>query len=169
MWESLIEQGVPINHAEVLVRLYDGQRGAVKTDVDSKWFGIERSTKQGDPISTDLFNAVLEGVMEPLKRRWATNGCGIYVGADADGQVEGQEAYLTNLRFADDVMLVARSLPQAERMLRDLAEAAAEKGLELHMGKTKILSNCKIRRGLNAKTSVDILEKQWRCSPWMEG
>jgi hypothetical protein len=77
----------------------------------------------------------------------------------------GSKEMLTNLRFADDVVLVARTLPQAERMLRDLAEAAAVRGLELHIGKTKILSNSKRRKGLNARKSVEISGKKVEVLP----
>jgi hypothetical protein len=72
---------------------------------------------------------------------------------------------LTNLRFADDVALIARTLLQAERMLRDLAEAAATRGLELHFGKTKILTNSWRRKGLNARTSVVISGKNVEVLP----
>ena len=48
---------------------------------------------------------------------------------------------MTNLRFADDIMLVGRTLPQIRSMIADVARAAAEVGLELHPEKTKILHN----------------------------
>ena len=47
---------------------------------------------------------------------------------------------LTNLRFADDIMLVAQSRSDTTKMLRDLSEAAARKGLHMHFGKTKVLT-----------------------------
>ena len=48
---------------------------------------------------------------------------------------------LTNLRFADDVLLVAESAAKLQEMLADLADAAAQVGLELHFGKTKVICN----------------------------
>ena len=44
---------------------------------------------------------------------------------------------ITNLRFADDVLLVARSLKQAQQMLIDLDTEAKKVGLDLHHGKPK--------------------------------
>ncbi len=37
---------------------------------ESKPFVIGRGTKQGDPISPTLFNAVLEVLMRRLKAKW---------------------------------------------------------------------------------------------------
>ena len=46
---------------------------------------------------------------------------------------------LTNLRFADDLLLFAPSLGIAQNMLRDLVQEAARCGLEVREAKTKIL------------------------------
>ena len=48
---------------------------------------------------------------------------------------------LTNLRFADDLLLVATTRSQITTMIAGLKKAAASVGLQLHMGKTKILTN----------------------------
>lgn len=48
---------------------------------------------------------------------------------------------LTNLRFADDLMLLASTLKSAQTMISDLIEEAAYYGLEVHETKTKILWN----------------------------
>jgi hypothetical protein len=53
----------------------------------------------------------------------------------------GRDRYLTNLRFADDVLLVGRTLHQVKEMLSDLVDEAGKVGLSIHPGKTKILNN----------------------------
>ena len=63
-------------------------------------------------------------------------------------------SHLTNLRFADDVLLCATTLPQLASMLEDLAEEAKEVGLGLHFGKTKILGSMQVRRGVSAAKHV---------------
>ena len=88
---------------------------------------LKRGTKQGDPISSTLFNAVLESAMRPLKHRWTNLGYGIDMG---NGE------FLQNARFADDVLLVGTSMQQIREMLVNIRDKAAEIGLELHMGKT---------------------------------
>lgn len=71
---------------------------------------------------------------------------------------------LTNLRFADDILITARTLPQVKKMLQDVADAAKEVGLELHPDKTKILHNS-VGYGVGAKTAeirnmtIEILDK----------
>ena len=48
---------------------------------------------------------------------------------------------LTNLRFADDVMLFATSKGQVQNMMCEFKEATEKVGLTIHPDKTKILSN----------------------------
>ena len=78
-----------------------------------------RGTKQGDPISLPLFNAVLEMLMRKLKAKWSRKNWGIYVGSDEI------DRYLQNLRFADDLLLLAPSLQGAQKMLKDLVKEGA--------------------------------------------
>jgi len=53
----------------------------------------------------------------------------------------GQEERIMNLRFADDVLLIATSREHLQSMLEDLVRFTEEVGLEMHMGKTKILTS----------------------------
>ena len=48
---------------------------------------------------------------------------------------------LTNLRFADDVLLFATSKEQLQKMLYEFKESTETVGLRIHPGKTKVLSN----------------------------
>ena len=48
---------------------------------------------------------------------------------------------LTNLRFADNVLLFATSKEQLQKMLCDFKESTEKVGLRIHPEKTKILSN----------------------------
>ena len=91
-------------------------------------------SKQGDTISLSLFNSVIESILKRVKKRWENKGWGVQL------RWAGAEK-LTNLRFADDILLVARSLPQVKKMLSDIAKAVSEVGLELHPKKTKVIHN----------------------------
>ena len=134
IWEALSEQGVAHAYILVLRRLYNGQQAAVKTDEMSRTFRIFRGTKQGDPISPVLFNSVVEKFMRVLKMKWLTKRWGVQLGWEAGSEI-------TNLRFADDILLTARTLPQLRSMISDVAREALKVGLELHGGKTKIVHN----------------------------
>eukprot|EP00973_Karenia_brevis_P087038 12071198-Karenia_brevis.AAC.1 len=70
--------------------------------------------------------------MRDVKAKWRSKGWGINLGS-------GNSNLLQNLRFADDILLLAPSLYQARCMLLDLKHRAADAGLAIHMGKTNIL------------------------------
>ena len=69
IWDALRALGVPEQYDVVLAALYQGQTGVVCEDRDSRQFEIGRGTKQGDPVSPKIFNAVLEVVFRRLKGR----------------------------------------------------------------------------------------------------
>ena len=48
---------------------------------------------------------------------------------------------ITNIRYADDMMLFAKSLVEVEDMLALLKEELANIGLEMHESKTKIMTS----------------------------
>ena len=48
---------------------------------------------------------------------------------------------LQNLRFADNLILFTTSKKHVQSMLEDLSVASGKVGLELRMGKTKVLTN----------------------------
>jgi hypothetical protein len=142
LWQALREQGVDPCYVRILKTLYKDQSGRVCGKVKSKPFKICRGTKQGDPLSPMLFNAVLESVIKPIHEKWRLNNFGVKIG-------RGRDDRLCNLRFADDLLLIASTERQLKIMIKDLVESAARVGLEIHPEKTKILANeyIKERRG----------------------
>jgi hypothetical protein len=131
---ALTEQGVPGAYVDLILRLYKGQTRKVRCDKMSREFEIGRGTKQGDPISPVLFNAVLESIMRKVVHKWARKGWGVNLAG-------GYKLLLQNLRFADDVLLIGRSHVQIQGMILDLQQEAAKSGLELNLVKTKVLNN----------------------------
>ena len=59
---------------------------------------------------------------------------------------------LSNLRFADDVLLIAASLDHLKRMMTDFKRSTEKVGLKIHKNRTKILSN---QRSNRQKRPVD--------------
>ena len=127
----------------------------------SRHFHIQRGVKQGDPLSSLLFNALLEDVFRVLKRRWTQRQLGVQLG-------HTNATLLTNLRFADDVLLFATTLPQLTTMLNDLHDIAGRCGLELHPDKTVILSNLSTRRGRQAPKSVEVGGRNVQVLPYTD-
>ena len=113
IWKALRKQAVPMTYIAVFRSLYEGQTGCVRTDALSCSFDICRESKQGDPVSSLLFIAILENIFRDIKPAWSRKKWGIQLSCDdADG--------LPNLRFADDVLLVGTSLVQVSEMLSNL-------------------------------------------------
>ena len=139
LWRTLDEQHVPAAYVSVLRGLYASQTAQVKTDVLSRKFEIHRGTKQGDPLSSLLFNALLERVMSKVKQTFVERKYGIQLGF---GSVDtADDTRLTNLRFADDILITGRSLQQLSEMLLLLCTESQVSGLQLHPEKTKIISS----------------------------
>jgi hypothetical protein len=142
LWKVLEQQGVPSHYIKLLELLYTDQQAYVQAGVKSRMFSIERGVKQGDPISALLFIAVMQACFAQLQLKWGRlnlRRTGIKFGL----QLSSEGGDLTNLRFADDVILVARQKSDIRKMLQDLSEISAKHGLKIHFGKTKIMTwNC---------------------------
>ena len=59
----------------------------------------------------------------------------------SDAGTHTQATTITNLRFADDVLLIGTTLNQVKNMLDTLTTETSKHGLQLHPDKTKILHN----------------------------
>ena len=55
--------------------------------------------------------------------------------------IDDPEDPLTNLRFADDVLLIAQNRADVRKMMEHLRAEAAKYGLKLNMDKTKVLTS----------------------------
>ena len=108
LWQALAQQGVQHGYIHLLTKLYTNQVGVIKTDVLSREFQIQRGTKQGDPLSSLLFNALLEDIMRTIKPDWIRKKMGLQLG-------HTDMTHLTNLRFAGDVILVSSTLPRLQK------------------------------------------------------
>ena len=86
----------------------------------------------------------MEQIFRTLKKRWNhlnTRRVGDYYGI----VVDDIDCPLSNLRFADDVLLLATSKRDVGRMIVDLETEASKFGLKVHMGKTVVLTNSEVR------------------------
>ncbi len=52
--------------------MYNNAQIVIKMDQTGPTFGLHRGVKQGDPLSPNLFNAVLEGIFTEID--WETMG-----------------------------------------------------------------------------------------------
>ncbi len=88
-------------------------------------FNIERCVRQGDPLSPSLFNCALEEAFKKLDRKRR--------GVPINGK------YINNLKYADDMVLIAKNYRDLEGMAQELIIKCKEAGLSINSKKTKIL------------------------------
>ena len=106
IWKALKACGIEHDYISLLTKTHRDQKASVQTDEESNMFEIKKGTKQGDPLSSLLFNIFLQKSQEDDIPRWQKKkGMGIYL-SDNDHDC------LTNLKFADDVLLFASSKEQ---------------------------------------------------------
>ena len=134
-WDALKSCNTDHDCISLLKQIYRDQKASVQTDEESNIFEIRKGTKQGDPLSSLLFNTVLQYSLKDEIQRWQKKkGMGFYL-SDHD-----HDSFI-NLRFADDVMLFATSEEQTRKMLCEFKKVTEKVGLRIHPDKTKILSN----------------------------
>ena len=147
IWDVLEYSNIEHGYISPLKKIYRDQKASVQTDEESNIFEIRKGTKQGDPLSSLLFNTVFQYSMKDDILRWQKKkGMGIYL-SDNDHDC------LTNLRFADDVLLLASSKEQIRKMLCEFKKSTEKVGLRIHPEKTKILSNQSI---INSDTRKEL-------------
>ena len=108
--------------------IYHGQVGSANGSRD---FTIGRGVRQGDVLSSLLFNAALEAVFRNWKRRLVEHGW----------LISPDHERLTNTRYADDILLYGKTLEELGQMLEMLHDELAAVGLHMHESKTKILTS----------------------------
>ena len=133
----------------MLSALYEKQKGTVN---GSSFFDILRGMKQGDVLSSMLFNAGLEEAFREWRCRLSTEGFLLNINA----------ARLTNVRYADDIMLFGKTLDELSIMVELLVEAFGTVGLELNASKSKIWTNDDIEYHFLdiAESMVEIVQPQ---------
>lgn len=127
IWTELKNQGVPGHFIHIIKQLYSDTKAAVKTDKMGQPFCIGRGVKQGCPLSPVLFTAVLEGIFRKLD--WSEKGLNI------------QGKMLSNLRFADDIVVFSTNPDELRTMITELNREGNKIGLQVNRSKTKIMSN----------------------------
>ena len=134
-WKSLKSCNIKHDHISLLKKIYRDQKASGQTDEESNMFEIKKGTKQGDPLSRLLFNTVLQNSLkDDIPRRQKKKRMGIYLS-------DHEHDCLTNLRFADDVLLFACSEEQLQKMLCEFKKSTGKVGLRIHPEETQILSN----------------------------
>lgn len=125
--EALQYHEVETTYIDIISDIYENCKSKVKLERTGPTFKIERGVRQGDPLSPKIFIAVLELILRDSG--WENKGIKI------DGK------YLSHLRFADDIALLASTAEELNDMLRTLHLQSIKVGLEINFDKTKVMTN----------------------------
>jgi len=125
--KALSQCRIDYRYTRLIHNIYSNSTACVKIHNTTKAFPIQRGVRQGDTLSPKLFNTVLEYAFKTLN--WENKGISI------DGKM------LSNLRFADDIVLITDNLKEASLMINQLKQATDKVGLCINQQKTKIMTN----------------------------
>ena len=92
---------------------------------ESNEINITRGVRQEDSISLKLFTAALENIFCPLT--WKTR----------DFKIDDE--YLSQLRFADDILMCANTPYELQQMLQELTVESENQVLKTNKSKTKVI------------------------------
>src|SRR3989442_5825069 len=121
--------------------MYEGVTTSVKMNsVESEHFEIKVDVNHGSVLSPLLFNLVMQAIAHNFKKGlpW-------------------------ELLYADDLVLLVEFRIELERRIMEWIARLKDKGLQLNMGKTKVM-NCKMGIGTwrtLANSRVKFAEKGW--------
>ena len=115
----------------VITRLLKtGEEATVRTGYGTKdRFQIGKGVRQGCVLSPCLFNLYAEYIMRNAGLEEAQTGIKI------------ARRNISNLRYADDITLMAESEEELKSLLRKVKEESEKVGLKLNIQKTKIMAS----------------------------
>ena len=120
----------------LLRNLYAGQEATVRTGHGTTdWFQIGKAVHQGCILSPCLSNLYAEYIMRNAQLGEAQAGI----------KISGRNT--NNLRYADDINLMAESKKQLKSILMKVKEESEKVGLKLSIQKTKITVSGPITSG----------------------
>ena len=141
LMDTLRKYGVDGADIRMLAQLYWQQRAVVRVGEEtSEWVNIERGVRQGCVLSPDLFSLYTQLVMEELR--------------DMDGtRIGGRN--LNNIRYADDMVLIADSEEKLHNLTTRLQEECTRMGLKINIGKTEVMGVSKRPEPLQVNIPVE--------------
>ena len=130
LWKILKEMGISDHLTCLLRNLYAGQEATVRTGHGTTdWLPIGKGVHQGCILSPCLFNLHAEYIMRNAGLDEAQAGI----------KIAGRST--NNLRYADDITLMAESEEELKSLLMKVKEESEKVGLKLNIQKTKIMAS----------------------------
>ncbi|KAA3674994.1 uncharacterized protein DEA37_0001165 [Paragonimus westermani] len=129
LWSCLLRKGVPEKYVNLLRSLYAHSASRVRVYGQlSRAFITSSGVRQGCPISPFLFNFVMDDILEGALRESSGLGVELLPGAR-----------LTDLEYADDIVLLSPSAEDMQTMLNKVSDRAGLYGMHFAPSKCKVL------------------------------
>ena len=155
LWETLADQGVSAHLRWIIHCLYCDQHGQViGQSGHSRDFNIHAGVRQGCVLIPRIFCNVLQHAMRKWRSQHLSSGWDLHNGL---------------VRFADDILLFAKSAHEAGTLLQSLMWHLRQIGLILNANKTKVLTteaqppSCLFIPGADP---IQVLEREG-CHKWL--
>ena len=133
LWKILQEVEIPDHLTFLLRNLYAGQEATVRTrHVTTDWFQIGKGVHQNCILSPCLFN---------LYEEYVRKNPGL---DEAQAGIKIARRNINNLRYANDITLMAESEEELKSLLMKVKEESEKAGLKLNIQKTKIMASSPI-------------------------
>ena len=130
LWKILQKMGILDLLTCLLRNLYAGQEATVRTGHGTTdWFQIGKGVHQGCILSPCLFNFYAEYIMRKA-------GLG-----ETQAEIKIARRNISNLRYADDTILMAESKEELKNLLMKVKEESEKAGLELNIQKTNLMAS----------------------------
>jgi len=121
--------GYPLHLIDLLAKLYRKQLANVKAaGTLSEWFPVKKGVRQCSVLSPYLFNILAEMVM-----RETLDGF--------QGGLQIGRRMITNLRYADDIILLATSEAELQELVDRLDRVSRRYSLLINIDKTKVMAS----------------------------
>lgn len=132
------ELGIPNKLRRLVMMTLNKTTAKIRTpDGETESLVVNTGVRQGDAISATLFNLVLEYIVRKSK---------------CNGTIINKESQL--IAYADDVVIIARTIIGVKKILREIIKAAEELGLKVNVSKTKYMKYQ--RAGTDNATEIEI-------------
>jgi len=135
LWKTLRDISFPEHLIRLMHNLYQEEEATVRTEQgETKPFTVEKGVRQGCILSPVLFNLYAENVMREAGMEEAEEGV----------RIGGRK--LNNLRYADDIPLLAGDEESMKVLIEKVRLASEKSGLHLNVAKTKTISNMPLQQ-----------------------
>jgi len=129
LWVTMMDMGYPLHLIDLLAKLCRKKLAKVKVaGTLSEWFRVKKGVQQGCVLSPYLFNILAEMVMRQTLD-------GFQGGLQIGGRM------ITNLRYADVMILLATSDAELQELVDRLDHVSRKYSLIINVDKTKVMGS----------------------------